>query len=130
MVSCLLIEPDAKERAHVKNLLDALGMDCVAAPQAESALEASGGETPDVIMMEVSGLPDAKRILKHHVPPQAVGGQTARKPVLIMYGRSSNLDVINDSIMHGVSEFLVQPFDLELLRFKLAQSGVLPQRAA
>lgn len=124
MVSCLLIDPDARERAHVKNLLDTLGMDCIAVPQAEAALNAAESDVPDVIVMEASSLPAAKRFLKQH------GVRGSNKPVLIMYGRATGIDVINESIMNGVAEFLVQPFDLDLLRFKLSQSGVLPRKAA
>jgi hypothetical protein len=47
-----------------------------------------------------------------------------------MYGREAGIDVINETIMTGAAEFLVQPFDIELLRFKLKQSGVLPRKAA
>lgn len=121
MVSCLLIDPDARERAHVKSLLDSLGMDCVSAPQADAVLNVRDGEVPDVIVMEASSLPAAKRFLKM---------RGRRPPVLLMYGRATGIDVINESIMNGVAEFLVQPFDLELLRFKLSQSGVLPRKAA
>ncbi len=124
MVSCLLIDPDARERAHVKNLLDTLGMDCVAAQQADAALSAAERDVPDVIVMEASSLPAAKRFLKQY------GVRGSSKPVLLMYGRATGIDVINESIMNGVAEFLVQPFDLDLLRFKLSQSGVLPRQAA
>jgi DNA-binding NtrC family response regulator len=127
MVSCLLIEPNAHERAHVKNLLELLGMECVAAPQAEAMLNTPTQDKHDVIVMEASSLPDAKRYLRQSGGPASA---TKKKPVVIMYGRETGLDVINESIIHGVSEFLVQPFDLDLLRFKLKQSGVLPKKAA
>jgi CheY-like chemotaxis protein len=129
MVSCLLIEPDARERAHVKGLLDSLGMNCVASSQAD-ALNATEGDVPDVIVMEVSSLPAAKRFLKLRGQRRTEATGKTGGPVLLMYGRSTGIDVINESILNGVAEFLVQPFDRELLRFKLSQSGVLPRKAA
>lgn len=131
MVSCLLIDPNARERAHVQNLLETLGMDCVAAPQADATtLSQDVAANTDVIVMEASGLPTAKQILKQYEKRAAAGVTQSPKPVLIMYGRVAGTDVINESILNGVSEFLVQPFDLDLLRFKLAQAGVLPRKAA
>ena len=37
---------------------------------------------------------------------------------------------MGESILNGASEFMMVPFDLDLLRFKLTQSGVLLSAAA
>jgi CheY-like chemotaxis protein len=130
MVSCLLIEPNAHERERVKNLLDMLGMDCIAAPQADTALNTPDALAADVIVMEASGLPAAKKIMRDRRLGKVASRGARRNPVVIMYGREAGIDVINETIMTGAAEFLVQPFDIELLRFKLKQSGVLPRQAA
>jgi DNA-binding response OmpR family regulator len=127
MVSCLLIEPDKQECARVKDLLDSLGMECTTAQRADAVLADPDSVKSDVIVMEASGLPSAKRLLRRR--DQRLQG-ARRAPVVIMYGRETGLDVINETILTGAAEFLVQPFDIDLLRFKLKQSGVLPRRAA
>ena len=52
------------------------------------------------------------------------------RPVVIHYACETSMAQMGDSILNGASEFMMVPFDLDLLRFKLTQSGVLLAAAA
>ena len=51
-----------------------------------------------------------------------VGG--GKRPLVILYANEPAAE-IGQSILEGAAEFMMQPFDLELLQFKLHQAGVL-----
>ena len=53
--------------------------------------------------------------------------RTARgkNTVVILYANEPDAEEIGQSIMEGAADFIMQPFDLELLQFKLRQAGVL-----
>jgi len=45
--------------------------------------------------------------------------------VVILYANEPDAEEIGQSILEGAADFIMQPFDLELLQFKLRQAGVL-----
>jgi two-component system, chemotaxis family, chemotaxis protein CheY len=53
-------------------------------------------------------------------------GRHGGRPVVILYADAPDFDTMGAAILEGASEFLLKPFDRELLTFKLRQSGVLP----
>ncbi len=123
MVRCLLIDKDAAERQKVVHLLAGLGIDCVERREAEEGIRYCSEENPDVVVMEASALPAAKEFLRlaHH------RGQQTGKPIVILYADRANLATMGETILNGAAEFLIKPFDRDLLQFKLAQAGVLTQ---
>ena len=48
-----------------------------------------------------------------------------RKPVVLVYTDKANTDEIGSAIIEGAAEFLLKPFDRDLLEFKLKQVGLL-----
>ena len=46
-----------------------------------------------------------------------------RKPVVLVYTEKANTDEIGSAIIEGAAEFLLKPFDRDLLEFKLKQVG-------
>lgn len=126
MVSCLLIDKNPQERGHISGLLDQLGVVSHQLSDMEAAIRFCHENKPDVVMLDASALPEAKEFLRL-VRYQS---RNTGRPVVILYATSASMAEMGDSILNGAAEFMVVPFDLDLLRFKLQQSGVLLAAAA
>jgi DNA-binding NtrC family response regulator len=126
MVSCLLIDENAVARTTVSGLLAELGVTTMQLSEVEDGIRFCHENKPDVVLLEASALPRAKeflRLVRHQ-------GATTGRPIVILYATSADMSVMGESILSGASEFIMAPFDRDLLRFKLMQSGVLQAQAA
>jgi two-component system, chemotaxis family, chemotaxis protein CheY len=115
MVNCMLIESKAPERQALAGLLESFGLECSEHAEPAAALRSLDEQLPDLVVMEqTETTSDFLRLisLQH------------RKPVVIVYGDHADFDATGRAILDGASEVLVKPFDRDLLKFKLAQSGV------
>lgn len=126
MVSCLLIDRNASERARVQALLEALGMTCAQRSGAEEGLSYCRDHQPDVVVMDASEAPSAKEFLRLVRYP----GRGPARPVVIFYSEQPDLETMGVTILEGAAEFLMKPFDRDLLQFKLLQTGVMLSQAA
>jgi PleD family two-component response regulator len=126
MVSCLLIDENVTTRTHLVSLMRQLGIASTELADAQEGVQFCHANRPDVVMLEATALPRAKEFLRL-VRYQC---RNTGRPIIIFYAADANMEVMGDSILAGASEFLTAPFDLELLRFKLEQAGVLMAAAA
>jgi two-component system, chemotaxis family, chemotaxis protein CheY len=121
MVDCLLIDKNPGERQRLMNILSGLGLECAERSGAEEGIEFCNERHPDVVVMEASRLSATKeflRLVKYQ-------GQKIRRPVVILYAERSDMEAMGETIIEGAADFLMMPFDRDLLRFKLEQAGVL-----
>ncbi len=122
MVSCLLIDKNAGERGRIMELLNGFGFECFEREAAEEGIRFCHEQHPAVVVMEASALTATKEFLR------LINYQSnaRRRPVVILYADQPDLSSVGASILDGASDFLVRPFDRDLLHFKLEQAGVLP----
>jgi CheY-like chemotaxis protein len=116
-VQCLLIDHNAPERQRIAGLLESLGLIC---GDLENANESEVLQS-DVIFMDVTQAEAAQDLivkLQH-------GRGAALRPKIICYAEAPQVDDMAAFILAGATDVLVKPFDLELLRFKLEQAGLL-----
>lgn len=126
MVSCLLIEKDDAQRQQLTLMLETLGMDCTSVGRADDGLALIENLHPDVVVMEANEARSVRpflRLVRHDSPAQ-------RAPVLLFYSKRASMDVIGETILNGAAEFLMLPFDRDLLSFKLKQAGIALPKAA
>ena len=126
MVSCILIDQNPEERLRVQGLLESMGITCLQCESPEDGIRQCQELRPDVVLMEASRLPAAKdflRLVRYQ-------GRQNGKPVVLMYSKRADFETMSGSILEGAAEFLVSPFDRDLLRFKLDQSGIVLAKAA
>ncbi|MEO9168785.1 MAG: hypothetical protein ABI230_10315 [Aestuariivirga sp.] len=116
-MQCLLIDQNAPERQRIALLLNSLGLTC---DEQESVSETQVSK-PDVVLMDVTradATQDLIQQLQH-------GRGNAVAPKIICYAEAPRVDDMAAFILAGATDVLVKPFDLELLRFKLEQAGLL-----
>jgi DNA-binding response OmpR family regulator len=126
MVSCLLLDDKERDCARITTLLGELGIHCTAMVDIEDGIRFANANTPDVVLMEASTVPRAKEFLRLMRNQSRDTG----RPVVILYASSATMSDMGEGILNGASEFMMAPFDVGLLEFKLVQSGVLAARAA
>jgi PleD family two-component response regulator len=126
MVSCLLLDEKELDCERVSGLLGELGIRCTAMVDIEEGFRFANANTPDVVLMEASTVPRAKEFLRLMRNQSRDTG----RPVVILYATSATMSDMGEGILNGASEFMMAPFDVSLLEFKLVQSGVLAARAA
>lgn len=121
MVNCLLIDKNPAERQRLHQILGGVGIHCEEREGAEEGIRFCQESNPDIVVMEASGLTAAKEFLRL---VRYQGRQNSR-PVVILYADKPNIELVGDAIIEGAADFLVKPFDRELLLFKLEQAGVI-----
>jgi two-component system, chemotaxis family, chemotaxis protein CheY len=121
MVECLLIDRNAGERHRVMSLLDGLGLRLTERSAVAEGLSYCNDNAPDVVLLAAQspGLNSGDFIRRMRKAP---GG---RKTVVILYGEQPDADEVSQSILEGAADFILQPFDRDLLKFKLRQAGIL-----
>ena len=118
---CLLIDGDAGERAKVQNLMSNLGFDCAETKGADEGLRYCHEHQPDVVVMDAAQLPAARELLRL----TRYQGKQSGRPVVILYSDRPDLESLGEFILDGAADFLVKPFNQDLLSFKLKQAGLL-----
>ena len=126
MVSCLLVENDVSNRQLLAAMLRDLGIFCTEESAFEDAAQPSQEEQPTLILANASGTSAAQDFLRRN----ALIKTHQSHPLVILYSTTPNIDDMNSSIIAGASDFLVWPFDQNLLRFKLQQAGLILNAAA
>jgi two-component system, chemotaxis family, chemotaxis protein CheY len=121
MVECLLIDKDPTERKRVSQLLGDLGLNFTESSAAIDGLKYCNDNFPELVVMAASteGMAPSDFIRQVRRTPRG------KKTVVILYADEPDADEIGQSILEGAADFIMQPFDRELLQFKLHQAGVI-----
>jgi two-component system, chemotaxis family, chemotaxis protein CheY len=121
MVECLLIDRNAGERKRVLGLLDGLGLTLTERSASTDGLSYCNDNQPDLVLMAAGngGLTSGDFIRRMRKSPKGT------KPLVILYAADPDTDEIGQSILEGAADFILQPFDRDLLQFKLRQAGIL-----
>ena len=121
MVNCLLIDKNPAERQRLHQILGGVGIHCEERDGAEEGIRYCQDSNPDIVVMEASGVTATKEFLRL----VRYQGRQSSRPVVILYADKPNMASVVETIIEGAADFLVKPFDRELLLFKLEQAGVI-----
>jgi CheY-like chemotaxis protein len=120
MIQCLVVDQNAEERETVSQLLNTYGFKLTLAPHADEALKQCRSSAPDVIVLADRIGMERREFIKRS--QRACRG---KKPVVLVCTSDGNADAMGRAILDGAAECLVQPFDREILEFKLRQVGLI-----
>lgn len=121
MTRCLLVDDDRDARRELSLVFGHLGFDLEETASAGDAIDHCRRHPPDVVVVSErigeSGTPDfVKRVRR---------ANRAKAPVVLVYADRPNTEAIGRLINDGAAEYLMRPFDQDLLAFKLRQVGLL-----
>ena len=121
MKTCLLVDDSRTIRALVKPMLTDLGFQVMEAGDGQQALNACDTQIPDVVLLDwnmpvMNGLEFLKAF---RARPD---GQSA---LVVFCTTESSIDHIRIGLEAGANEYIMKPFDREILQDKLAEVGAI-----
>jgi two-component system, chemotaxis family, chemotaxis protein CheY len=108
MTRCLLVDDNIDTRREVSRVFGHLGFELAESANAGEALDHCRVHGPDVVVV--------RRVRR---------ANRQKAPIVLVYSDRPNAESIGRMIIDGAAEFLMRPFDQDLLAFKLKQVGLL-----
>ena len=121
MKSCLIVDDSKVVRMVARKILEGLNFAIEEADNGQTAMDQCLKRMPDAILLDwnmpvMSGI-DFLRQLR-----QTSGGQT---PVVVFCTTENDIQHIQEAIMAGANEYIMKPFDSEIIESKFSQVGLL-----
>ncbi|WP_142849954.1 PleD family two-component system response regulator [Telmatospirillum sp. J64-1] len=121
MKSCLIVDDSKVIRMVAKKILTELSFATVEAEDGQVALDACKKAMPDAVLLDwnmpvMNGIDFLRELRK--LPE---GG----KPVVVFCTTENDIEHIQEAISAGANEYIMKPFDSEILQTKFAQVGLL-----
>jgi len=119
MKNCLVIDDSRVVRKVAARILTDLGLQCVEAEDGQRALDSCRKLMPDLIVLDwnmpvMSGIEFLEHLRKME------GGKT---PKVIFCTTESDIKQLNRAIAAGANEYIMKPFDGDMLREKIRLLG-------
>ncbi len=121
MKSCLIVDDSRVIRMVARRILEELQFDTVEAADGQEALDSCGQKMPDAVLLDwnmpvMDGLEFLRELRRMS------GGET---PIVVFCTTENDLDHIRKAMEAGANEYIMKPFDSEIIQSKFAQVGLL-----
>jgi len=121
MKSCLVVDDSRVIRMVARKILEELGFDVIEAEDGKVALEACEKQLPDAVLLDwnmpvMDGLEFLKELR------QMPGNESVQ---VIFCTTENDLNHIQQAIAEGANEYIMKPFDSEIIQSKFTQVGLL-----
>jgi two-component system chemotaxis response regulator CheY len=119
--SCLVVDDSRVIRKVACRLFEDLNFRTEEAEDAAAALEACIHKMPDLILLDCT-LPAMSCVEFLHKLRKQNGGMW---PVVLFSTSENDISHISEAVGSGANDFIMKPFDRDLLRAKLMEVGLL-----
>jgi two-component system chemotaxis response regulator CheY len=121
MKTCLIVDDSRVVRKVARKILEDLGFSCTEAEDGQKALEACTAQMPDAILLDwnmpvMNGIEFLRKL-------RASPGGGA--PKVVFCTTENELSFIQEALSAGANEYIMKPFDGEIVKSKLQQIGSL-----
>lgn len=121
MKTCLLVDDSRVVRKVARRIVEELGFSCEEAEDGQQACDACGKSMPDAILLDwnmpvMSGIEFLERLR------QMGGGD---KPKVVFCTTENDLAHIQRAMQAGANEYIMKPFDREIILSKFEQIGLM-----
>lgn len=121
MKTCMIVDDSRTIRMVARRIVEALDFATVEAENGQEALNACKSSMPDVILLDwhmpvMTGI-EFLRALR--------GIAQITQPVVVFCTTESDMTRIKEAIEAGANEFIMKPFDADIIESKFAQVGLL-----
>jgi two-component system chemotaxis response regulator CheY len=119
--TCLVVDDSRVVRKVARRILEGHGFAIEEAEDGQKALEACRRHMPNAVLLDwnmpvMSGIEFLKALRTEFGPD---------KPPVMFCTTENDISFIEQAIEHGAQEFIMKPFDEEILVGKFAQVGLL-----
>jgi len=118
---CLIVDDSRVVRKVVRRIIEETGFECSEAEDGQKAMEACGESMPDLIMLDWN-MP-VMNGLEFLVALRALEGVS--QPKVIFCTTENDLNHIQKAMDAGANEYIMKPFDSEIIEGKFKQLGLL-----
>ena len=121
MKSCLVVDDSRVVRKVARKILEELHFTCSEAEDGKQAMEACAREMPNAILLDwnmpvMNGIDFLRRLRKMS------GGDQPK----VVFGTTENdLAHIQEALSAGANEYIMKPFDSDIIQTKFAQIGLI-----
>jgi two-component system chemotaxis response regulator CheY len=121
MKSCLIVDDSKVVRMVARKILEGLNFAISEAENGQLALDACQRQMPDVVLLDwnmpvLDGLGFLKALRARE------GGN---QPVVVFCTTENELSRIQEAIVAGANEYIMKPFDRDIIETKFAQVGLI-----
>ncbi len=121
MKSCLIVDDSRVIRLVARKILEEMSFQIAEAADGREALEHCQKTMPDAVLLDwnmpvMSGIEFLRKL---RLEPQG------DRPVVIFCTTENDLDHIQEAISAGANEYIMKPFDSEIIQSKFQQVGLL-----
>jgi two-component system chemotaxis response regulator CheY len=121
MKSCLIVDDSKVIRMVAGRILRELNFETAEAEDGRIALDLCIEKLPDAILLDWN-MPNMDGIEFLGELRKLPGGD---RPVVVFCSTENDIDHIQQAILAGANEYIMKPFDSEIMKAKLAQVGLL-----
>lgn len=121
MTSCLIVDDSKVIRMVARKILQELSFETAEAADGQQALDSCIASMPDGVLLDwnmpiMSGIEFLRELRK--LP----GGDA---PIVVFCTTENDIKHIQEAIEAGANEYIMKPFDSEIIQAKFAQVGLL-----
>ena len=119
--TCLVVDDSRVVRKVARRILETNGFEVIEAADGQKALDACRERLPDCVLLDwnmpvMDGLSFLKALRQEFGPDN---------PPVVFCTTENDMTHIEAAISHGAQEYIMKPFDEEILIGKFAQVGLL-----
>jgi len=121
MKTCLIVDDSKVVRMVARKILEELKFETIEAEDGKIALDSCKAELPDAVLLDwnmpvMSGIEFLRELRK--LPE----GET---PLVIFCTTENDMAHIQEALSAGANEYIMKPFDSEIIETKFSQIGLL-----
>ena len=121
MRSCLIVDDSRVIRTVAKRILEQLGFATDEAVNGQDALDACSRHMPSAVLLDwnmpvMNGIDFLRTIRREH---------PVKGPVVVFCTTENDIGHIREALAAGADEYIMKPFDRDILEAKFTQVGLL-----
>lgn len=125
MKSCLVVDDSRVVRKVARRIVEGIGFSCIEAEDGQKAYEICSDSMPDAILLDwnmpvMSGIEFLEKLR------QMQGGNV---PKVIFCTTENDLAHIQRAMNAGANEYIMKPFDSDIIQSKFRQIGLIEEAA-
>lgn len=121
MKSCLVVDDSKVVRTVARKILEDLNFEIVEAADGQAAMDECNRQMPDAILLDWN-MPVMDGIEFLQLLRKSAGGDV---PMVVFCTTENDMEHIQRAISAGANEYIMKPFDSDIIQSKFSQIGLL-----